>query len=230
MENELLKECRLLHSNSETCRLNIPGSSFQSTTNRGFVRHWGGIHLFGETYGPIRRGCCSSSVYSAEVHAAGVLLFIRFRTSSSTPVYAPSLLLSIISLLLYLSFPFPSTSSSTSSSSSCTYYSLPSSSLPSSVTYGLVQTELFRIRKTDSLKQPPHLIRPFSHSTPEYTATPYFYNGSEKESYFLTKLNVPFSSEGCKRKTIMFILKDQKVWRPSFLTSSAYLLIELIAS
>jgi len=40
--------CPLLHSeDSETCRRNIPVSSFQQTTNRGFVKHWGRIHLLG---------------------------------------------------------------------------------------------------------------------------------------------------------------------------------------
>jgi hypothetical protein len=111
------------------------------------VKHWGGIHLFGEMYGPIRRGCCTSCVYNAEAHAAGffLLVFIRFRTPSSAPVYAPFFRLNIISLLLHLIFRFPSTSSSTSSS--CTSYSLPSSYPLPSVAYGLERTDLFRIRQ-----------------------------------------------------------------------------------
>ena len=34
-------------TSSETCRPNIPVSSLQPTTNRGFVKQWGRIHLLG---------------------------------------------------------------------------------------------------------------------------------------------------------------------------------------
>jgi hypothetical protein len=135
--------------NSETCRLNIPGSSFQSTTNRGFVKHWGGIHLFGEMYGSIRRGCCTSCVYNAEEQAAGLFLlaFIRFRTPSSTLVHAPFFFTSFF-LFLLLHLPLPLVHLVLSPSFFCSLWIRSNGSLSN---------------QKESLKQSPHLIHPLTH-------------------------------------------------------------------
>lgn len=70
----------LLHSeDSETCRPNIPVSSFQPTTNRGFVKHWGRFHLLGR-HGIVSGRVVVPVVCTAETHAAV--------TSHSTPLFS----------------------------------------------------------------------------------------------------------------------------------------------
>ena len=100
--------CRLLHSeDSETCRLNIPVSSFPPTTNRGFVKHWGRIHLL-ERHGIVSRRVAVPVVCNAETHAAAVTFNFFFSLLSSTSLcpmssssYPSHTLLLLLPLSLY---------------------------------------------------------------------------------------------------------------------------------
>lgn len=100
---------RLLHSgDSETCTLNIPVSSFQPTTNRGFVKHWGRIHLLGR-YGTVSRRVSVPVVCNAETHAAVTFNSTYLFSSLSflhrlCVLYCPLL---IRFILFFFTFPLP---------------------------------------------------------------------------------------------------------------------------
>jgi len=102
--------CRLLHSgDSETCRLNIPVSSFQPTTNRGFVKHWGRIHLLGR-HGTVSRRAAVPVVCNAETHAAvtfnSTYLFSSLSLLHRLFVLYRPLLIRFI-LFFFFTFPLP---------------------------------------------------------------------------------------------------------------------------
>ena len=159
--------CRLLHSeDSETCRLNIPVSSFQPTTNRGFVKHWGKIHLFGR-HGIVSRRVAEPVACNAETHAAAVTfrffllsfqrLFVLRHRRRRRRRRRRRFLLVLLLLLLPLSSYF--VTKLNSSFLCCTFYAVSSRSFHSSP---FLSSAL--IRSNDVLRYYTHSLKQFCRS------------------------------------------------------------------